>query len=135
MKNSFTPHSFALGLLSALGLLGVASFVQAGFEKGALRVYLDPLPSSIVRVTEGQPWVVPAGRILMLKSLGDANGSSLSAIRLRIDGKPAVTVQLSGPSPAVLGFPVTAGPGQLVTVEETFPSEETIAFADGYLSL
>jgi hypothetical protein len=118
-----------------LVLVGLVSFVaQAGAEKGALRVYLDPLPSSIVRVTEEQPLTVPAGRILVVKSLGDATGSSLSTIRLLVDGVPTAAVQLGGPSPATLGFPVTARAGQVVSVEESFPDPNTLAFAAGYLA-
>lgn len=135
MKISIAPKSFALGLGIGLVLLGLASFAaQAGFEKGALRIYLDPLPSSIVRVTEAKPLTVPAGRILVVKSIGDAGGSSLSTIRLLIDGEPVAAAQLGGPSPVTLGFPVTAWPGQVVSVEESFPDPGTLAFAAGYLA-
>lgn len=134
MKISSISNTLALGVGIGLAIFGLASVAPPSSVEKFLRISLDPDPATIVRVETGHPYTVPAHRILVLKSVGDARGSSLSSIQIKVNGMPVVSAQMGGPSPVLLGFPATANAGSIVTVEDVYPDPESLSFAAGYLA-
>jgi len=119
-----------LGLAGSLMLL--TSLAVPTPPVKTMRISLDPEPSSIVRVHEGESFQVPQKLRLVLKAAG-TTGGGLGAIDLKING---VTVLLSNGADPVgaFPFPIVAQPGDVVSVGEPFPDPNNIPFATGYLS-
>jgi len=130
------PLSIVLGLALALALSALTSFGQGnrGAVDKSMRISLDPEPESIVQIVEGDPYTIPGGRILMIKSVGDANGIGIGGATVSVNGVPVVSARTDDGS-ATLGFPVTARPGDVVTVNDTFgPDPNTMMVVGGYLA-
>ena len=126
------PRSVLVGLalagvaILALGALQPAERVQ--------HVNSDPLPGAVVRIVEGQNYVVPQGQALTVKALG-AVGGGQSAGLLKVNGVGVAQLpSLDAQGVAAFPFPVVASAGDTVTVEELYPDALTTVFAHGYLS-
>lgn len=119
--------------LSTSALLALGAF--GGPSQTAQRVVLDPHPALVVRVIEGQSYVVPAAQMLSVKSLGQAGeiGAGGIRVRLKINGRDVLAGQ-TDPNPVELSTPVVAGPGDVVTVSETFDDPLVAVVALGYLT-
>jgi hypothetical protein len=90
-------------------------------------------PENIVRILEGDNFVVPQGMLLVIKTLASAQGGGLIGYTLRVDGQAVLHHGISGSEPQEYEIGVTAKEGQAVTVEEEFQSPDHIAVALGYL--
>jgi len=100
----------------------------------SVRISLDPDPESIVRISEGDSYTVPGGRILLIKSVSDALGSGISTATVQVNGVPVVSAK-TDQGPQTLGFPVTARSGDVVTVSDAFFSDpNTTMVVGGYLA-
>lgn len=71
---SLDARSIALGAAVCAGLMLVMAQSAPGFNQ-AVRVQYGPHPRDMVQIKEGIPFVVPAGRILVVTGLGDVVGS------------------------------------------------------------
>jgi len=89
-------------------------------------------PRDYVRFSGSQPYVVPAGKILVATAHGFSNKVSGGWARLSVDGVPRAVVQsmvasgTTGQVSGMVGLPhpgVVAGPGQ--TVSASASDEET----------
>ena len=131
-----------LSLLTGLGLAiafaGLTSF-DGDDERGKpLIVSLDPVPSTIVQIIEGQTFRVPARKIFVLKAVAQtdslpAGPSSPSLVRVLFNNLPVLTVTLTD-NPTSLSFPITAGSSTEIRVIEVNPDPVNMVFASGYLA-
>lgn len=113
-------------------LVRAGTTAQLDSPSDALLVQLAPRPRDLVRVTEGTPYVVPRGRVLVLENFG-VTGSNRSEVTLLIDGVPALNVDLFGSRGVDLGIGVAAQAGETVSVESGIPDPTSLAVALGYL--
>jgi hypothetical protein len=124
--SSFVAGAGALAL--TLGLLGMA-LPDRGGEKKAESVS-SPRPQDLVRILEGDSFVVPTGKILVIKTLVGSGGS---AFELKVNGQAILENEfVVDPQEYQLG--VTATAGQTVTVEDTFPDPNNHPVALGFLA-
>jgi len=129
--SSFHWSSFVAGagaIALTLALLGMAPADRGGERKA--ETASAPRPQDLVRILEGQAFVVPAGKILVIKTLVGSGGS---AFDLKVNGEAILENEfVGGPQEYQLG--VTATAGQTVTVEDTFPDPNNRAVALGFLA-
>jgi hypothetical protein len=125
------------------GLLGAAVVVTLLVTLSAFRpsgpaarvqlVLSDPPASSIVRIAEGQPYTVPVGLRLSIKSFGFIGGG-LSTVRVQIKGTAVADVGDVKMLP-VLQVPIVAQGGDVVSLVEAYGDDPvTTVLAFGYLS-
>jgi hypothetical protein len=131
-----STRSMLLGAaLSATALLALGAF--GGQTQGAQRISLDPHPALVVRIIEGQSYVVPPAKMLSVKALSQAGtyGAGDVSIALKINGRDVI-VGRTTPNPVDLAIPIVAGPGDVVTVAEGFGfnDPQIFAVALGYLT-
>jgi hypothetical protein len=98
------------------------------------RVLSDPCPASVVRIVEGTPYTVAANTMLTIKSFASTNPDSAlgGGMHLKINGADVIAGRIDRVT-ADLGFPIVAGPGDVVSIEEDFPGQYSV-LALGYLS-
>ena len=63
------------------------------------RVEVGPHPRDMVQIREGQPFTVPAGKILVVTAVGRAS-PQWSSTNLRINGNVDLNVQQPAPMPS-----------------------------------
>jgi hypothetical protein len=131
--------SFAFGAAFACAaMLTLGASQSDGANATLQRVVSDPFPSSIVRIPEGTPYTVPPNTMLVLKSFASTatGGATSSRFLLKINDVLIVGGSIGVNGTAVtadLGFPIVAGAGEAVSIEEEFPGPDTVV-ALGYLS-
>jgi len=118
-------------LAALLSLLGMMSPSPAAEGKGRFLVELTPQPRDLVRVLEGDSYVVPPGRILVIKTLTTAQGGGGSV--LKIDGQ-SVLAHDFGSDLKEYALGVVAKAGQTVTLDDQFPDANSTPVALGYLA-
>lgn len=115
---SLDARSLALGAAVCAGLMLLMAQSAPGFNQ-AVRVQYGPHPRDMVRIKEGIPFVVPAGRILVVTGLGDAVGSG-GAKWLIVNGQNelSMTPVFSQTPPSVAEVPtgLTVAAGSSVDV-------------------
>jgi len=127
-------------LVGALGLGALAISMSMAPPAGgpsplprAVVVELAPRASSLVTIIEGDSFVVPDGKVLVVKTFGAAQGDFLTTAVLKIDGEPVFSA-FGSSVPLELALGVSARAGDVVTVEETFADPFTMVAALGYLA-
>jgi hypothetical protein len=158
MKFTITLHpvSLAVGAAALGGVLWLVSAVQAPASTGAataravsqipltisnpIEVKGVPVPGNAVRIVEGTPYVVPAGRILVLTALGRAE-VTLGLCTLQFDGQTVATAEpnsstAAGAKCSMVELPpgLVAASGSTVTVQYQFSPSNPGAQAWGYLT-
>ena len=123
------------------GAVGVgALFITMGMAQGsrwdkrAILVEVAPKPSSLVTIREGEPFTVPQGKALVVKTLAAAGFAD--AMDLKVNGQIVLsTFPGMGPFPFELQLGVSAREGDVVTVEQNtaFPQPGSKALAFGFL--
>jgi hypothetical protein len=84
-----------------------------------------------VRISDGQTFNVPTKLHLVLKAAGPTH--TFSGVRVSINGQ--VVLDEGGASPlGAFAFPLVAHAGDVVTVDEPFPSPDSTPYVTGYLS-
>ncbi len=122
------------GLVAAATIAAFSSFGIPTPAAKTLRILLDPAPASIVRVQEGDSFVVPTKLNLVVKAAGDANGFGMGSARIMINGASVLVFRIDFQQMAALPFPLVAREGDVVTVEEDFPDPNFVPYVTGYLS-
>jgi len=92
---------------------------------------LSPQPRDLVRILEGETYVVPRGRVLAIRTL-TSTGRDFGTAVLKINGQAVLQADTQFPLEFVLG--VAARAGDTVTVEEDFPVETRQQVALGFLA-
>lgn len=136
-SSSFQFRSFLIGALGCALLLASMGMIQGqgqgvGQDLGRLvQVSLAPQPADLVTIREGDAYVVPNGKVLVIRTLGVAEGFGADVI-VKVDGV-SVFSTAGGFGPLELELGVSARAGQAVTLEEPFPNELTTVVALGFL--
>ena len=142
MKITVHPSSTLLGALALATVLIVAGAMQAPTASGhravqspvmdlgltidgSVHVEGIPRPEEMMRIEEGTPFTVPAGKALVLTALGSAQGGSMTT--LLVDGVAEFEKAMTtSPTPGSMMF-VPAGfridAGSVVTVSTGFPAD------------
>jgi hypothetical protein len=125
-------RSALVGLGLAGSLILLTSLARPTPPVKTVRISLDPDPSSIVRIEEGETFTVPQNLRLVLKATGSTQ-DGLNAIELQINGE---TVFSNGGASELgaFAFPLVAQPGDVVTVLQPFSAPESTPYVTGYLS-
>ena len=126
------PRSALIGLGVAGSLVLLTSLAAPPSQLKTVRIILDPDPSTVVRVDEGEVYEVPSGRRLVIKAI--TGEGSIGGSRIKINGALVLNSSASD-SPAVLSleFPLVAEAGDEVSVEEGFADPDRNAYVTGYL--
>jgi len=127
--------AFFGGCGALAGILALQSSAPASVSNGDgtnANAQSGPRPRDLVRIIEGETYVVPGGRILTIKTLTSAKGGMGRPV-LKINGQLALGGQdvYYGPTEFVLG--VAARSGETVVVEDEYVDPETVVVALGYL--
>src|SRR5689334_21621039 len=139
--NRIHPLSVLLGLaLAALCFVTMSQTPVIG--PAAIRIEYIPHPRDMVKIREGTPYVVPAGKLFVLTALGSTYPvSGGERVRLFVNGQDEALTRLSnsynGSSPSssdIVPVPpgFTVGAGSVITLLEGGPTA-TDARAWGYL--
>jgi len=126
------PASLTLGLV--LGGVALLSMSQAIVATSPLRIEYSPHPRDMVQISQGTPYTVPQGRLLVVTALGNTDGSGNNA-GLRVNGQielSSVFVFAQNPPslcPLPTGFTVPAG-----AVVDVFGGPSLTGRAWGYLA-
>ena len=133
---AFSPLSFLAGVGAiGLGLTLLGMSPVQGSRPGSRQGPSVPHPRDLVRILEGDPYVVPAGKILTIQTVTVA-AAEIDAFAHQYLGSVKVNGQsvLSEVREYELG--VTAQPGDTVTVEELVEAADAgrIGLALGYLT-
>lgn len=99
----------------------------------AVRLNLDPDPAAIVRISEGQSYQVPPKLHLVLKAAVPTRGDG--GVLVRINGELVYSKGGAGSELGAFVFPIVANAGDVVTVEEVFPTTDGSVYVTGYLAL
>lgn len=133
------PSRHLLSFLAGAGALGASLMLLGMLHPDAAPARLaegsGSMEKALVHVLEGEPFVVPPGRILVIRTLAAAEGR-LQAV-LKIDGQSVLTAggqALPQEQPLELQLGLAARSGQTVTVEDAdFPDPEQTGIALGFL--
>ena len=131
--------SLALGTLALL--VSSWAITSPAPDLRSFQVQLAPHPRDHVRIIEGSPYVVPAGKILTLKAVS-ATGEQPSDVTLEIDGQSVAVLRTfgvvfgggGGPGVAEIPFGLSARAGETVTMTSIFGPNPDQAVAFGFLS-
>jgi hypothetical protein len=132
----FDLRSALIGLGVAGSLLLLTALAVPTPPVKTLRITLDPEPTSIVRISEGQTFQVPSKLRLVLKAVGVAGGGGAggSLLNIKINGEVVLGSTTGATGLLSLEFPLVAQPGDVVSVEEPFGGLPEAVFATGYLA-
>lgn len=144
MQVQLQSRSLLLGALAASTVLFTTSMASRqghgghggghGGRPGRVQVVQQtPLPRDLVRIVEGDSYVVPHGHVLVVKTLTRARGGGGlgGSPTLRIDGEAALAGGDVGIAEFALG--VAARAGETVTLDTDFPDPNITHVALGYL--
>ncbi len=129
----FDLRSALIGLGLAGSLVLLTSLAMPTPPVKTVRISLDPDPSSVVRVDEGELFIVPNKLRLVIKAV--TGGGAIGGGFVKINGEVILNTS-SSDSPALLSldFPLVAQAGDVVSVEESFPDPDRNAYVTGYLA-
>lgn len=137
-KLAIHPPSLLAG--TALAVLAFVAMAPAPPPPSALPIYNGIVPAvAMVQIAEGVPYVVPAGKMLVITGVGETGISGIYKPSLRVNAAPEITTfspQNGGNAEArsivsvPVGFAIPAG--SVVTVDDGNPAS-TEGRAWGYL--
>jgi hypothetical protein len=85
-----------------------------------------PHPRDIVRVVQGDTYVVPEGRILTLREFVASGQNAFSAV-LKVDGQSLFLARVDFGEIPELELGIVGKGGQVVTLESDTPSDPVVA--------
>lgn len=137
MLRSFTVHpisALAGVVFSALVLLSMSQ--APPLNARSINIQYMPDPRDMVQIRGHGPYTVPAGMLLVITGLGNADGSG--GTQVRIDGQidlstQPMTAQIGGPSVEPITPGLTIPAGAAVTLYSIGGSGDANCRAYGYL--
>lgn len=126
--------SLVAGSGIAAAVVALSSFAIPVPLLKTLRILLEPDPSSIVRIQEGDSCVVPPKLSLVIKAAAVTSDFGMGAARIKINGTPVLTLRIDFQEILALPFPLVAQAGDVVTVEDVNADPNFRPFVTGYLS-
>jgi hypothetical protein len=108
MLRSFTiqPLSLVLGVVfSAVVLLSMSQ--APPLNARGIVVQYGPEPRDMVQISEGAPYVVPAGKLFVLTAVG---GTNWVQVQLRLDGQPVLIADAGLSALSTTGTSMVAPP-------------------------
>lgn len=141
------PLTLSLGvLLGVLSVLSLGAFQQADYQLqpphphaavfgglGPVQVEGVPTPQQMMRVVEGQPFAVPAGKVLVCTGVGRV-GNVNAPLDIRFDGSNVLVVWATQSTSQLAAIPqgLVAASGVSVSVFDNGGSQEGVLL--GYLA-